>query len=319
MRGIPVFVCAVSVFLFSCTKKEAPVTPAHRSGDVTIATVDMNSDYKYQVYFSLENNEVVSSNMKTDWDFAIDNDGDHILLNSSRALYAKTTSATQLASITDTIGISFNWDVPSKSADSTAIGKLQQALDVVIVIDMGFDSEGNHLGVHKMMINKNDSDFIIKHQDLQSSVILTSTLSLDQKSDYTYYSFNKGVVNIEPEKGKWQLHFTQYVHVFHAPTLPYLVTGVITNHNNTKVSKAMNKSFDTVDLDYAKDLVYSSSADVIGYDWKSYSFESGSFTIDHSKIYIIKTTNGEFYKLRFLDFYNTLGEKGNPLFEFQRL
>ena len=54
-----------------------------------------------------------------------------------------------------------------------------------------------------------------------------------------------------------------------------------------------------------------SDINVIGYDWKIYDFDTGFYTIDPSATYILSDTEGYFYKLRFIDFYNENGEKGS--------
>ena len=48
--------------------------------------------------------------------------------------------------------------------------------------------------------------------------------------------------------------------------------------------------------------------DTIGYDWKSYS-------IDTEAIYCIGTNEGREFLLRFLDFYDDVGDAGRFTFE----
>ncbi len=62
-----------------------------------------------------------------------------------------------------------------------------------------------------------------------------------------------------------------------------------------------------------------SNVDVIGYSWKEYNFGSSTYEVDPSKNYIIKTTEGMYYKIHFIDFYNDQGDKGTPVFETQLL
>ena len=64
---------------------------------------------------------------------------------------------------------------------------------------------------------------------------------------------------------------------------------------------------------------FSNNINTIGYDWKEYSFSSGSYTIFTDKNYIIKSTEGKYFKFHFIDFYDALGTKGTPIFEFQEL
>ena len=54
-------------------------------------------------------------------------------------------------------------------------------------------------------------------------------------------------------------------------------------------------------------------------DWKEYDFDNEHYTVLPDKIYVLKTSIGYYYKLRFIDFYNSTGEKGYPTFEFLRL
>ncbi|MEZ5083051.1 MAG: HmuY family protein [Bacteroidales bacterium] len=63
--------------------------------------------------------------------------------------------------------------------------------------------------------------------------------------------------------------------------------------------------------------------DVIGYDWKVLQGDVNSGNVSYNIVpnrnYIIRNRNGFVYKLRFIEFYNTLGEKGYPTIEFQLL
>jgi hypothetical protein len=71
--------------------------------------------------------------------------------------------------------------------------------------------------------------------------------------------------------------------------------------------------------EHALELEFSSRADVIGYDWKYYNFDAGVYTVVPDMNYVIRDRDGFFYKLRFIDFNNDVGEKGYPKFEFVRL
>ena len=46
---------------------------------------------------------------------------------------------------------------------------------------------------------------------------------------------------------------------------------------------------------------------------------AGNYTVNSNITYIVKDTDGNYYKLRFLDFYNNKGDKGYPKFEFSRI
>ena len=61
-------------------------------------------------------------------------------------------------------------------------------------------------------------------------------------------------------------------------------------------------------------LPFSNNWNEIGYDWKYYNLETGSYTIDSEILYCIRSTNGE-YLLRLLDFYDEVGATGTFTFE----
>ena len=69
----------------------------------------------------------------------------------------------------------------------------------------------------------------------------------------------------------------------------------------------------------ANEYNYSTQRDIIGFNWKTFDFDTQVYTINSSMNYIIQSENGIFYKLRFIDFYNNSGEKGYPKFEIQEL
>ena len=79
------------IFLFfiliivSCKKEELPVTK-HDAGNVITSSVDLGDTYKWQIYFNLESNSIVSQNIKTIWDLGFENgeNGSKIVLNSSK-------------------------------------------------------------------------------------------------------------------------------------------------------------------------------------------------------------------------------------------
>ena len=73
-----------------------------------------------------------------------------------------------------------------------------------------------------------------------------------------------------------------------------------------------------MDIDFVQALDLTNDADIIGYDWKEYFFEAGYYVVDTETVYILQKENN-FYKLRFVDFYDSEGKKGNIKFEIQKI
>jgi hypothetical protein len=148
-----------------------------------------------------------------------------------------------------------------------------------------------------------------------------------------YFSFDNGgkMVDMSPPNDQWDFVITRYVHIFYgepvgSPTRNYQVNGGLLNkwNNFSGAACIMNTTpgyvpFDQMTAAAADLLTYSNSADVIGYDWKIYDFNTNSYIISTDQYYVLKDKDGFYYKLRFLDFYDDLGNRGSITFDYQRL
>jgi hypothetical protein len=98
------------------------------------------------------------------------------------------------------------------------------------------------------------------------------------------------------------------------------VTGVLTNPAQT-YAYFMDSvtNYDSISLKNVDNSKFTTTRDNIGYTWKRYSFSDATYTTLSSYNYIIKTGNGQYYKMRFLQFYNLQGNKGYPEFQVFQL
>jgi len=308
----------------SCEKEELPV-PKHDAGDVITNSISMESDYRFQLFFDLETNTMVKKNLKTDWDLGFETtpSGFHIILNTAKAMFSANTLQANFTAITDTIGLDFTWDEASGHLDSTAI-KDWTGTQNVYIIDRGFNELGTHLGFKKIIFQSvNSTDYSVRFANLDGTNDVTYQVAKDEIYNFAFLSLNGNgsIVSIQPPKEDWDIVFTQYINIFYDenPALPYLVTGCITNRNKVEVAQVFDKDFVAMTLNDVGSYSFSSNINTIGYDWKFYDFGTGQFTVFTNQNYIIKSTEGKYYKLHFIDFYDNFGNKGTPTFEFQEL
>lgn len=308
----------IVLLMSSCIKEEIPVA-AHVAGDVTVNEIDLEPDYRYQAYYDFGTNSLVFQHLKTEWDLGFETgvSGARVVLNTSRAMGAAHISGVDFNSITDTAGVQWRYDATSGNLDSTAIGNWQ-TLGGVFLINRGYSYDGTHLGFRKLEIaSVNGAEYEIHYANLDGSNEQTKVVVKEEAFNFTFWSFETdATASIQPKKENWDLVFGQYAHLFE-PDFPYLVTGILSNRNGVEVAEVFNKPF--ADIEYADVANYSFSSDinVIGYDWKT--FGGGSFTVHLDKNYIVKSTEGVYYKMHFIDFYNAQGEKGTPKFEIAAL
>ncbi|HYG49397.1 MAG TPA: HmuY family protein [Flavobacteriales bacterium] len=320
MRWFLIFYLAIC--FTSCKKAELPVAP-HDAGSVITNTVNMDASYKWQIYYDLETNTVVGQNSKTQWDLGFESSagGFHVVLNSAKAMYAWNTYNVNFASVTDTTGLAAGkrWDEPSGNYDSTAVGNWQ-GTGHVYIIDRGYNETGIHQGFRKIIFESVDAEkYNLRFATLEGTNDTSFTVYKDSTFNLQFLSFSGAgsVVSIEPPKHTWDLCFTQYLHIFHEPFQPYLVTGCLLNRYHTKALLKTGFAFNDIDYNVAMSTILSNSINSIGYNWKEFS--SGVYTVNPSMNYIIQDAEGHFYKLHFTDFYNTSGVKGNPKWEYQQL
>jgi hypothetical protein len=317
------FLILTSVLFFSCEKKELPVKKYDR-GNIITMQVSMESNYKNQVWYSLSDNKIISTNLKTDWDIAFENspNGSHIILNGANAIKVYKTNFTQLNQVTDTAGIAANGqaDMPSGDLDSTAFGNWQ-ANNTVYIINRGYNEAGQLLGFYKMkMITQTNTNYTFEFGDIFGSQTFQGIVNKNEEYNFNAFSFTtKAQVNIEPKKAEYDLCFTQYTYLFHEPLQYYQVTGVLNNRYDTRIVKISNKPFTEITISDTLGKIFSNNRDVIGYDWKTFDLNNNLFTVDVTKSYIINDSKGFYYKLHFIDFYNASGVKGFPKFEFIKL
>ena len=312
-------VAFIGSVLVSCHKDEIPIQP-HESGDALEVQVEMGQTYKNQLFYSLENNLIVSSNEKTIWDLAFESSaaGWHIRLNTSKGM-AVHRSDSNFDEITSSAGLNWHWDTQTGNVDSTAIGDWPTE-NKLYVIDLGYNDVGGHQGFMKMKVEQVNSTFYqISCGDISEVTPQQQTITKNTANLYTYFSFQSGVVTVAPPNETWDLKFTQYTHLFTNPEEAYIVTGVLLNRFNTSAAKITDKAFTEIGYSDVVGLNYSTHLDFIGYSWKTFDFESSLYIVDPSVTYIVKTHQGMFYKLHFISFYNAQGIKGYPTFEVQEL
>ncbi len=312
----------ITFILFSCEKKELPA-PKYDRGDVITSQVEMTTNYKNQIWFSLSENKAVSTNLKSAWDIAFESSetGNHITLNGALGMRVYKTTETQLSQVTDTIGFAAHEtvDSPTGNLDSTAID--WQPNNVVYIINRGYNETGQELGFYKFKITSATlTQFIFEYANMNGSQTYQGIVNKDAQSNFNMYSFTTHQqLTIEPANMAYDLCFTQYTHVFYNPFQYYQVTGVLTNKFNTRVMKITDKTFADISINDTLGRTFTSNRNSIGYDWKEFSLNTNVYTVNTNLCYIINDSKGFYYKLHFIDFYNSNGIKGYPTFEFIKL
>lgn len=333
MNRLIIYLVALLI-LSSCFKEDDPY-PAY---EMQTTTIEMGQYYRYQSYFNLVTNEVVSSNDRNIWDLGFEN-GDssfHVTLNTSAFAVAANTGMTDFEQVTDTTGLDWRYDKSDGNPDSTAIGEWVSVTggdtlypNYVYVINRGYDHLGNLRGLRKVIFTHVDSlSYSFRYCDMNGDNLKEFKVDKTEDVFFTCFSFEEEgtQLELEPQRDSWDLFFTQYTTLLYTDEgepYPYLVTGVLSNYPNIEMAQDTLMEYADIDRDYARTLEFSYNKDFIGYDWKELigDVNTGNvyYEVVGGRTYLVKTSQGLFFKLRFVSFYSETGEKGYPSFQYDLL
>ena len=304
------------VSFFSCDKKEEPISPPKLNPESEIIEISISDKYGYQVFFDLEDYIEVSRNEKTTWDLGAKNIDGKIYINLNSSKYMNAVASTKSwEETTDYDGLELSPDSPDGKISSLVIGN---NLNEVFILDMGFNSIPEALGYKKVKFQVVRNSLRVISADLDGINESVVNILINNELSFTPFSLSKSTPSdLHPISDEWDILFTQYTHIY-ANGRTYLVAGVLLNTVLIEASVDSINTFENINKSTAKELDFSSDQDIIGFDWKTYSFETSSYTVDYEKYFILKK-DAEYYKLRFIDFYDNQGNKGNFEFEIQKL
>ena len=330
MKGLLSLYIVFAALLFaSCEKEETPV-PLPKKGEAEHGSVEMGEDYTDQVFFDLETGRVVHMSEINSWHLAFDAsiEGYHMFLNGGADVLVYNTRETDFSKVTSAPAAnSKDWmfDRPCGLPDSTAVGDWRAtntlSKNEIYIVKLNATNNPNNLKKIRLVYVSSE-EYVLEYADLDEKVTRTISIPKDENYNYSYFTFADGgrVIQPDPPKNTWDIVFTRYRYIYYdLDNFPYMVNGVLLNPYNTTAAVDTATTFSELDNTKILSLPFSNHRDVIGFDWKEYNFDTERYEIDRDKNFVIKTRKNQYYKMRFLDFYNKQGIKGSPSFEFQRV
>lgn len=331
MRKLIIVVSSL-LLLSSCFKEEDK-----REAFTNYRTIEIGNDYLNQVFYSLGDTSIVSTNLYTDWNLAFycGSDASFVRLNSAANMYVFKTNSTNFG---DAYSINYSesdkrFDGSHGLRDNLAIDSYLESSSAdsawcsgtVYLIHPGIDANGVELGTYKqfVFVGLFEESYFFKIAELDGSNAREFSLPKDPSKNYVCFSFNSfSPIEIEPDKNTWDLLFSRFTDTVYTTDgseflTGYAVTGAYLNQNSVQAYMQEEISYSDFKASDINLNSFSSNLNIIGHDWKQFSDQ---YNIFKNKVYIIKDRNGINYKLRFLDFYDTgTGFKGYPSFEYESL
>jgi hypothetical protein len=336
MKALSLFCLFALLVLTSCEKEDTPYE-LPPPGDLKNMVAAMGNNYENQVFVDLSTGNQVSASYKLyDLAFEASPAGWRLYLNSAKFMFVTNTGDTSFAAA-DTAGAVWSPETDHLYDDSTAFGDWRIATSAgaseVYVIDRG---RAEHFGADRwrkfQVLASDPYSYTIRFCNYNNTGVTTYTITKDANYSLMYFSFGSGghTVQVAPPKNNWDLVFTKYTHTYHSepPDSPYryyMVSGTLLNRwsdgRNAIMRKDSTIGYKPFEEVKAADMInysFYKEAAIIGYDWKTYDFNLG-YLIIPDVYYLVLDHGGYYYKLRFYDYYDALGNKGAASFEYQRL
>ena len=319
------------LFLVSSCFQEIDTIPQERTTEEVFTS--QHSIYSNVTFYKIYENttaEVSNENLGK-WDLAFQSalEGDNVLVNytvSARAIKTGIYDFSEVGRSTvldlfDSDQWKFNDPAYSNERDSIALKDWENK--EVYLINRGVSASSEEAYYKIQFISKTPETYTFKYAHVESTEENEKIINRTQGLANMYFSFDDNVVVHEPNIKEWDFYFAPYYGWFETLTpgvySPYNITGVmVNNEGGIRVAQMFDENIDyeNIDLAMAQNLDYTSWKGVIGSTWKLIpSTEDPFYNMDTSKKYVLKLNDGNYYKLRFLDFYNLEGEQGYTSFE----
>lgn len=182
---------------------------------------------------------------------------------------------------------------------------------------------GDSRGWKKVKIWVDGSDYKIQFADLASVNFEEVTISKNSLFNHVYFNLGNGeVVQIQPQKDSWDMNFTTFTNeVFQGEVSAgaYFYSDFIVI--NTLAGVAAYKvegGQDTFDAFTALDVVpseFSNDQRAIGAEWRNVT----PVQLYDDVFFVLKDSEGNLFKIKFISMLNTEGHRGFPLFQYQLL
>ncbi|OYU81549.1 MAG: hypothetical protein CFE23_03525 [Flavobacterium sp. BFFFF1] len=296
---------------------------------------------------------------RTSWDLGFyGGDEFRVVLNGATNMAAKQLNSndlTQLVTVDDTVAVGEDTgsgiqngnpayvDGPDGSITHTAIAEVSanDGDNKVYLVNLGYkvstilpnagsvNAYGDARGWIKIRVLRDGINYKLQYANVDSTTFQEVSIEKKAAFNFTFFSFNtNAVVNVEPEKAKWDLNFTSFTDVANLGSglLSYAYQDfIVTNtKSGTRAYEVLNSAgisyedFTLADVASANfDLAASIDQRAIGTKWRNDG--SASPDVKSDRFYILKDGAGNVYKLRFTAITNAAGERGNPAFEYELL
>ena len=189
---------------------------------------------------------------------------------------------------------------------------------------------GTSRGYKKIRILRNDANsYKIQYADLNDTSHQEFIVQKDSDFHFSFFSFEtENVVSIQPLKQEWDICFTVFNNVI--PVLgTYIFSDFVLSNTLSNVASyevigdplSIENQYNQFSISSVNpSLFIENDQTSIGANWRVTVDGTVSMPVINSdRFYVIRDSEGVFYKLRFISMLNESNQRGYPLFEYEAL
>jgi len=191
---------------------------------------------------------------------------------------------------------------------------------------------GEARGWKKIRILKEGSDYKIQYADLDETSHKEFIISKDPEYNYRFFSMSTGnYADVQPKKKSWDLCYTVFTNLTWNPDGNFYTSYIFPDvmlHNilggagayEVKTADGQGETeynnFKIGDVDASKFIFNDQRA--IGSNWRITTGQNGA-EVYSNRFYVVKNSDGFYFKLRFLRMKDDNNYRGYPQFEYKPL
>lgn len=334
--------------LSACRKNVDPViiVPPSSGAEVQFQGLVGNepgSSAGNSVYLDLSTNRMKTVR-RSGWDLGFYSGSEfRVKLNPTTGAGAKVLTQTDLTAVgaSDTIGLSLAvnqmnpqpsdlafFDGLDGSISATVIPAVavNDAQNPVIILNRGTGGGTPARPWIKLRILRNGNGYRIQYAGITETQFRTVDIPKDSEFHFRLFSFEDGLVDLQPEKDKWDLvwSYSLFQTNFGGGMVPYLFSDIIALNNYSNVqavekryadANAAAAAYAAFNRDSVNAVLFTNNKWSIGSNWRSTQPATGA-RLD--RFYVIRDAQGNFYKFRCLAMGvgTDGGTRGKPEFRY---
>ena len=296
-------------------------------------TISLQPSYTNQSFYSLENGEI-SNVDNTNWDLAFSTASMSSSIRINGGMGTELYSY-PLGDTTDWYAFNYsnhlNWSPVHNSDTNWYLGAFDKHSTSAFDMGWGMYSMITHYVYGDSLyaiktVNGNwkklwieqlaSGEYTFRYANFDGSNEISASVQKSNFSgkNFAYYSIDQNTsINREPNSSDWDITFTKYISPVQG--LAYGVTGVLSNYG-IEVAQADNVPDPNTYTDYTQHTMMT-EMNAIGYDWKTFSMSTFSYSIEPNRCYFVKDYNDKIWRIVFNSFEGS--STGNIEFNTQDL